>query len=179
MQWQTIILCVPLCSIVTRARPQCCGMLVINSIAAWPKRGSDSPMWRCSSPSCHFWRRRKIYIASSVNIAGNGTACVQCRPNESPLDREAGHLMAGAPAGKVPAYGHVTAVSLNQEVTDIGIVADVDPIEVRTGGPQHVAQPMVCLQAMDKKSFIVISTLCFCCASPAACCWCRVPAAFL
>ena len=29
----------------------------------------------------------------------------------------------------------------------------------------------------QKESFIVISTLCFCCASPAACCWCRVPAA--
>ena len=27
------------------------------------------------------------------------------------------------------------------------------------------------------ESFIVISTLCCCCASPAACCWCRVPAA--
>ena len=27
------------------------------------------------------------------------------------------------------------------------------------------------------ESFIVISTLCFCCASPAACCWCRDPAA--
>ena len=27
------------------------------------------------------------------------------------------------------------------------------------------------------ESFIVISTLCVCCASPAACCWCRVPAA--
>ena len=25
-----------------------------------------------------------------------------------------------------------------------------------------------------RESFIVISTLCFCCASPAACCWCRV-----
>ena len=33
----------------------------------------------------------------------------------------------------------------------------------------------VCL--LLPESFIVISTLCFCCASPAACCWCRVPAA--
>ena len=33
----------------------------------------------------------------------------------------------------------------------------------------------VCL--LLPESFIVISTLCFCCASPAACCRCRVPAA--
>ena len=33
----------------------------------------------------------------------------------------------------------------------------------------------VCLLLPER--FIVISTLCFCCASPAACCWCRVPAA--
>ena len=31
----------------------------------------------------------------------------------------------------------------------------------------------------EEESFIVISTLCVCCASPAACCWCRVPAACL
>ena len=30
---------------------------------------------------------------------------------------------------------------------------------------------------VGRESFIVISTLCVCCASPAACCWCRVPAA--
>ena len=29
------------------------------------------------------------------------------------------------------------------------------------------------------EGFIVISTLSVCCASPAACCWCRVPAACL
>ena len=33
-------------------------------------------------------------------------------------------------------------------------------------------------KATQRETFIVISTLCVCCASPAACCWCRVPAAF-
>ena len=33
------------------------------------------------------------------------------------------------------------------------------------------------LSEIARESFIVISTLCVCCASPAACCWCRVPAA--
>ena len=28
-----------------------------------------------------------------------------------------------------------------------------------------------------RESFVVISTLCFCCGIPAATCWCRVPAA--
>ena len=31
-----------------------------------------------------------------------------------------------------------------------------------------------CKKSMQQESFIVISTLCVCCASPAACCWCRV-----
>ena len=31
--------------------------------------------------------------------------------------------------------------------------------------------------AVEQERFIVISTLCVCCASPAACCWCMVPAA--
>ena len=33
----------------------------------------------------------------------------------------------------------------------------------------------VCL--LLPEGFIVFSALCFCCASPSACCWCRVPAA--
>ena len=76
-------------------------------------------------------------------MGGNGTVCVQCRPNGSPLDREAGHLMAGAAARIVPAHGHVTARSLNQEVTDIGIVGDPDRIrgiEVETGVTRGVAK---------------------------------------
>ena len=31
--------------------------------------------------------------------------------------------------------------------------------------------------AVEQEHFKVISTLCVCCASPAACCWCMVPAA--
>ena len=79
-------------------------------------------------------------------MARNGTVCVQCRPNKSPLDREAGRLMAGATARIAPAHGHVTAMSLNQEVTDIGIVGNPDRcrgIEVGTGVTRGVAKLVI------------------------------------
>ena len=76
-------------------------------------------------------------------MGGNGTVCVQCRPIESALNPEASHLMAGTAARIVPAHGHVTAMSLKQGVTDIGIVGDPDRIrgvEVGTGVPRGVAK---------------------------------------
>ena len=82
-------------------------------------------------------------------MGGNGTVCVQCRPNGSPLDRKARHLMAGAAARIVPAHGHVTAMSLNQEATDIGIVGDPDRIcgiKVETAVRRGVAE-LVTLRA--------------------------------
>ena len=71
---------------------------------------------------------------------------VHAMSSESPFNREAGHLMAGAAARIVPTHGHVTAMSLNQEVSDIWIVGDPDQIrgiEVRTGVTRGVAKLLI------------------------------------
>ena len=68
-------------------------------------------------------------------MGGNGTVCVECCLKERLLDQEAGHFTAGAVARIVPAHGHVTAMSLNQELSNIAIVGDPDRsrgMEVRT-----------------------------------------------
>ena len=42
------------------------------------------------------------------------------------------------------------------------------------GDLKNRLRPQGAIETIPGEGFIVISTLCVCCASPAACCWCRV-----
>ena len=116
-----------------------------------------------------------------------GTGLVPVRRDSLPLRHNTNHRANGeATAHSNQAFGAFWSRVTPPELLYIWLLS-FDELRLAMNAHLPVVRPLLCYARrgatpMHQKDslpllperFIVISTLCVCCASPAACCWCRV-----